>query len=41
MLDTSDLLRTGEMLKALFYILLSVTAGFILFRIGAAIGQSV
>lgn len=39
MLEISALLQQGSWAKALFYILLSVVAGLVLFRIGAALGD--
>ncbi|MEI8176490.1 MAG: fluoride efflux transporter CrcB [Candidatus Omnitrophota bacterium] len=39
MLETSNLIRGGETLKAFVNILLSVVVGFILFRIGVFLGD--
>ncbi len=39
MLETSNLLRDGEAWRALLNILVSVTAGFLIFRLGAFIGK--
>lgn len=38
-LETSALLQHGFWTRALFYVLLSVLAGLVLFRVGAALGD--
>jgi fluoride exporter len=40
-LETSNLIRDGETLRAFMNILLSVIAGFIIFRVGFFIGDAV
>lgn len=38
-LETSDLVKTGEILKAFLNVAFSVVAGFILFRLGATLAR--
>jgi fluoride exporter len=41
MLETNNLVKDGEVLKAFMNLILSVTLGFILFRAGVILGENV